>query len=56
MQHVLPAARSLRTVYALWSDRLWFAVAILSCLILAGELAGRMLATSAPLYHGGFGL
>ncbi|MCL4674657.1 MAG: hypothetical protein KJZ59_01185 [Pararhodobacter sp.] len=57
MQHVLPAARGLRTLYALTSDKLWFALAVITCLLIAGELAERALDTEAPnFFNGGLAL
>lgn len=56
MQHILPTARSLRTLYLLSSDKLWFALAIVSCLLIAGELMGVMQATVPPPFDRGFGL
>ena len=43
MSQVLPAAaQSLRSLYRLGSDRLWFALAVLAGLILAGELVSLL--------------
>jgi len=38
MHLVLPAARSLRSLYSLGAERLWFALAVMGGLILAGEV------------------
>ena len=38
MHLVLPATQGLRSLYALSSERLWFALATLGGLVLAGEL------------------
>ena len=38
MHYVLPAARGLRQLYALSSDRLWFTVAVLVSLLVATEV------------------
>lgn len=56
MQLVLPAARSLRTLYTLASDKLWFAIAILSGFLFASKIASLLLTSTAPLYDRGFGL
>lgn len=56
MQHVLPVARSLRTLYALSSDRLWVALAVLGALVVAAELAAFALIGNLPVIEGGFGL
>ncbi|MCB1404990.1 MAG: hypothetical protein KDK01_01700 [Rhodobacteraceae bacterium] len=52
MQTILPAARGLRTLYALSSDKLWFALAILACLLIAGEVAERAMSLDAPHFMG----
>lgn len=52
MHIVLPAARGLRTLYSLSSDRLWFALAVVAGLILAGELVQLILSTGAPIIEG----
>jgi|GEM_PF-2413753 len=56
MQHVLPAARGLRTLYALASDKLWFALAVITCMLLAGEVAEFVILNSVPNLESGFGL
>ncbi len=46
MQHVIPAARGLRTIFDLASDRVWFGIAVVVGLFLAswlGEMALRSL-------------
>jgi hypothetical protein len=43
MHLVIPAARSLRTLYSLSSERFWFALAVLLGLIVAGELVELIL-------------
>ncbi|MCA2010222.1 hypothetical protein [Pararhodobacter sp. CCB-MM2] len=48
MHIVLPAARSLRSLYVLGSDRLWFTLAVAGGLILAGELVQLLLLNSLP--------
>ncbi|MFN4098789.1 MAG: hypothetical protein ACK4GT_03335 [Pararhodobacter sp.] len=48
MNHVLPAARGLHTLYALSSEKLWFALAVAGGLILAGELVEAFLLLDAP--------
>lgn len=39
MHLVVPAVHSVRTLYALNSDRVWFALAVIAGLIVAAELA-----------------
>ena len=56
MQHVLPAARGLRTFYTLASDKLWFALAVVACMLLAGQVAELMILNSIPNLEPGFGL
>jgi len=56
MHYVLPAARGLRQLYALSSDRLWFTVAVLVSLLVATELAEVLMANQMPVIDGGFGL
>lgn len=51
-----PVARGFRTVYALSSDRLWFALAVALSLLVAGEVATRMTPLDAPLIEHGIGL
>lgn len=43
MHLVVPAARSLRTLYSLSSERFWFALAVLLGLVVAGELVEMIL-------------
>lgn len=52
MQLVLPATRGLRTVYALSSERLWIALAIIAGLILATELVEMILLQGVPDWRG----
>jgi hypothetical protein len=56
MHHVYPAARGLRTLYALSSDRLWFALAVAAGLVLAVEVGELLILSQMPLDQGGFGL
>lgn len=56
MHLVQPAARGLRQLYALSSDRLWFTLAVLVSLFIATELAEFLMARQMPLIQGGFGL
>lgn len=52
MQHVLPSVRGLRTLYALSADRIWFALAVVACLLIASEIADRVVLNSAPIFEG----
>ncbi|WP_165814447.1 hypothetical protein [Pararhodobacter oceanensis] len=52
MDYVLPAARGLRTLYALSIDRLWFALAVIAGLMIAAELAELFWAMQAPSVEG----
>lgn len=49
-----PVARGLRVLYAVHSDRLWFALAVVASLILAAELA-EALWLAAPVIEQGIG-
>ncbi|MCB1360211.1 MAG: hypothetical protein H6899_04915 [Rhodobacter sp.] len=42
------APRSLRALYAISSERLWFGLAVLAGLVLAGELVEAILILSTP--------
>ncbi|MCA0205101.1 hypothetical protein [Pararhodobacter sp.] len=48
MPLVLPATRSLRNLYALSSDRLWFLLATVIGLAVAGELVEILLLQDSP--------
>ncbi|GAB1379983.1 hypothetical protein [Pararhodobacter aggregans] len=48
MNLVLPATRSLRNLYALSSDRLWFLLATVAGLVVAGELVEILLTHNLP--------
>ena len=49
MSQVLPAAaQSLRSLYRLGSDRLWFGLAVLTGLILAGEIVSLLAYQTVP--------
>ncbi|MCB1388852.1 MAG: hypothetical protein KDK12_06880 [Rhodobacteraceae bacterium] len=48
MHLVLPATQGLRSLYALSSERLWFALATLGGLVLAGELVEIILLMNLP--------
>ncbi len=55
MHLVLPTAQSLRSLYALSSERLWFTLAVIGGLILAGELVEMLLLLNvAPVETLGF--
>lgn len=56
MHLVLPAARGLRTLYAIGSDRLWFTLAVPASLAIASRLAGWLMTAATPVIEGGFGL
>lgn len=48
MHLVLPATKGFRQLYALSSERLWFALATIAGLILAGELVELILLMNVP--------
>lgn len=48
MQLIPQMNASLRQLYALGNDRLWFALAVLVSLLVAGELISRLLLAMAP--------
>jgi len=56
MHHVWPAARGMRTLYSLSSDRLWFALAVVTCLLLADALIERVASQVAPQFDNGLSL
>ena len=55
MHHVIPAARGLRTLYALTSDRVLFGLAVIACLLLAAEVVDLAWTQSTPRFDGFFG-
>lgn len=52
MQLVHPAARQLRTLYSLSSERLWFTLAVVAGLILAVEIVELILLHDLPELRG----
>ena len=56
MHNVIPTAQGLRTAYALMADRIWFALAVLACLLAANKLAELILTRTAPVLERGFNL
>ncbi|WP_168192195.1 hypothetical protein [Pararhodobacter marinus] len=51
MHYVLPAAQSLRNLYALSSERVWFALATIGGLLLAEKAISALLTLGAPELH-----
>ncbi|MCC5986467.1 MAG: hypothetical protein JJT95_02220 [Pararhodobacter sp.] len=43
MSFAIPAARSLRMIFNLGFDRVWFALAVVACLFLASWLSDQLL-------------
>jgi|TARA_R110002124_G_scaffold106467_21_gene258405 hypothetical protein len=56
MHHVIPAAQGLRTAYVLMSDRIWFALAVIGCLLVANKLADLLVTRAVPVLERGFNL
>jgi hypothetical protein len=51
-----PAARGLRQMVALSSDRVWVMIAVLLCLLVSFEVASLLAPSSPPVIDGGIGL